>query len=43
MNVLEFKYAANLHFVRIFMNTPTFDRIIKDQTSKLEDKISTIG
>lgn len=43
MNVLEFKYAANLQFVRIFMNTPTFDRIIKDQTSKLEDKISTIG
>ena len=43
VNVLEFKYAANLQFVRIFMNTPTFDRIIKDQTSKLEDKISTIG
>ena len=25
------------------MDTPTFDKITKDQSSKLEDRISTIG
>ena len=29
--------------VRIYLDSPTFERIHKDQSSKLEDKISTIG
>ena len=29
--------------VRIYLDNPIFDRITKDQASKLEDKISTVG
>ena len=29
--------------MRIYLESPTFDRITKDQSSKLEDKLSTIG
>ena len=29
--------------MRIYIDTPTFDKITKDQSSKLEDRISTIG
>ena len=29
--------------VRIYLDSPIFDRITKDQASKLEDKISTVG
>ena len=29
--------------VRIYLESPTFDRITRDQSSKLEDKISTVG
>ena len=43
LNFPEFKYRADLRFVRIYLDTPTFDKIIKDQSSKIEDKISTIG
>ena len=37
------KYQANLQLVRLYIDTPTFDKITKDQSSKLEDRISTIG
>ena len=43
INFPEFKYEADLRFVRIYLDTPTFDKITKDQSSKIEDKISTIG
>ena len=43
VNFPEFKYEADLRFVRLYLDTPTFDKITKDQTSKIEDKISTIG
>ena len=29
--------------MRIFFDTPTFDRITKDQAAKFEDKLSAIG
>ena len=29
--------------VRIYLDSPIFDRITNDQASKLEDKISTVG
>ena len=31
------------HFVRIYMDTPTFERITKDSRTKFEDILSTIG
>ena len=38
-----FKYRDNLQLVRLYIDTPVFDKITKDQSSKLEDRISTIG
>ena len=29
--------------VRIYFDTPTFDRIIEDERAKFEDMLSTIG
>ena len=43
MRVSDLGYKRNIHVVRIYLDSPTFDRIHKDQSSKLEDKISTIG
>ena len=38
-----FKYRDNLQLVRLYIDTPVFDKITKDQSSKLEDRISSIG
>ena len=43
LSIEAFKYKANLQLVRLYIDTPTFDKITKDQSSKLEDRISTIG
>ena len=32
-----------MRFVRIFFDTPTFDRIIKDRAAKFENILSAIG
>ena len=32
-----------MRLVRIFIETPTFDRITKDQRAKIADMVSTIG
>ena len=34
---------TKLHFVRIYFDTPTFDRITKDEKANFETKLSTIG
>ena len=34
---------TNLHLVRIYFATPTFDRITKDEKANFEDKVSVIG
>ena len=34
---------VNLQYVRIFFDTPTFDRITKDRAAKFEDMLSAIG
>ena len=39
----EFQYKEKLRLVRIYFDTPTFDRITKDQSAKLVDKLSAIG
>ena len=33
----------NLNFVRIFFDTPTFDRVTKDRSAKFVDKLSALG
>ena len=40
---LGYKWENTLRFVRIFFDTPTFDRIEKDRAAKFEDKLSAIG
>ena len=32
-----------MHHVRIYFDTPTFDRIKKDRSAKFVDKLSAIG
>ena len=32
-----------MHYVRIYFDTPTFDRIKKDRSAKFVDKLSAIG
>ena len=34
---------ANLKYVRIYFDTPTFDRITKDSAAKFVDMLSAIG
>ena len=37
------KEKTKLHFVRIYFDTPVFDRITKDEKANFETKLSTIG
>ena len=43
LSILEPTVPSNLHHVRIYFDTPTFDRIKKDRSSKFVDKLSAIG
>ena len=40
---LAYEWKNNLRFVRIYFDTPTFDRITKDRSDKFVDKLSAIG
>ena len=40
---LEFEWTNKLRFVRIFLDTPTFDIITKDRAAKFVDMLSAIG
>ena len=40
---LDFQWKNNLRLVRIFFQTPTFDRITKDRAAKFVDMLSAIG
>ena len=40
---LEYQWEPKLHYVRIYFDTPTFDRITKDKSAKFVDKLSAIG
>ena len=42
-NNLGFKKETRLHFIQIYMASPTFDRITKDEKANFETKLSTIG
>ena len=41
--LLDFEWKNNLRYVRIFFNTPTFDRITMEDAAKFEDIFATIG
>ena len=43
MLLLEYQWKNNLRFVRIYFDTPTFDRIEKDRAAKFVDMLSAIG
>ena len=40
---LDYEWKNKLRFVRIYFDTPTFNRITKDRAAKFEDMLSTIG
>ena len=40
---LEYQTLPKLRFVRIYFETPTFDKITKDRAAKFVDMMSAIG
>ena len=40
---IEYEWDTRLRYVRIFFDTPTFDRITKDRAAKFVDMLSAIG
>ena len=42
-DISEFDYKTKLQFVKIYFDTPTFDRITKDRRAKFEDIMSAVG
>ena len=41
--ILDYEWKNKLRYVRIFFDTPTFDRITKDRAAKFVDILSAIG
>ena len=41
--MLDYDWKNKLRFVRIYFDTPTFDRITKDRAAKFVDMLSAIG
>ena len=39
----DYEWRSNLRFLRIYFDTPTFDRITKDRAAKFVDMLSAIG
>ena len=40
---IDFKLQTNLSFVRIFFDTPTFDRVTKDNAAKFSNILAAVG
>ena len=40
---LDYEWKDNLRIVRIYFDTPTFDRVTKDRAAKFVDYVSAIG
>ena len=40
---IDYEWKDKLRFVRIYFDTPTFDRIVKDRAAKFVDMLSAIG
>ena len=43
VKISEFHWKNQLRYVRIYFDTPTFDRITKDRAAKFVDMLSAIG
>ena len=43
LNILGYEWKNKLRLVRIYFDTPTFDRIEKDRAAKFVDMLSAIG
>ena len=41
--LLDYEWENKLRYVRIYFDTPTFDRITKDRAAKFVDMLSAIG
>ena len=41
--IIGYQWENRLRFVRIYFDTPTFDRITKDRAAKFMDMLSAIG
>ena len=41
--IADYEWRPRLRFVRIYFDTPTFDRIEKDRAAKFVDMLSAIG
>ena len=41
--LLDYEWKTKLRYVRIYFDTPTFDRITKDRAAKFVDMLSAIG
>ena len=41
--MIGYQWENRLRFVRIYFDTPTFDRITKDRAAKFVDMMSAIG
>ena len=42
-SILGFEWRNNLRYVKIYFETPTFDRIEKDRAAKFVDMLSAVG
>ena len=42
-SISDFEWKNKLRYVRIYFDTPTFDRITKDRAAKFVDYVSAIG
>ena len=43
VNCLEYEWRNTLRIVRLYFDTPTFDRVTKDNAAKFTDILSAIG
>ena len=41
--MIGYQWENSLRYVRIYFDTPTFDRITKDRAAKFVDMLSAIG
>ena len=41
--VIDYQWKNKFRYVRIYFDTPTFDRITKDRAAKFVDMLSAVG
>ena len=41
--ILDYEWNNKIRLVRIYFDTPTFDRITMDRSAKFEDMLSAVG